>query len=171
MEYHTTTDFKKGPDDILIFDESDHFLFGDSAGFIAFVGACRCLCLTATPGGKDNTLETDIITHMKFRTLQDQGSQPCLAVDKEVDAEALVEFVHGQRRPVLIYCDEQSAASYHAQFPNSVASNDVLAALAKLQEQTDCRFPVLIVTAKELMRAVDYRAEELGITLVIARPF
>ena len=69
VKYHTTLDFNKVPADILIFDESDDFLFKDSAAFATAVGDCRCICFTATPGGVGNTLETDIVNYLRFTTL------------------------------------------------------------------------------------------------------
>jgi len=79
--------------------------------------------------------------------------------------------VKQQRCPVLLYCDEQLAAQCQRQLANTSRDHEILKVLSKLEEKEDGQFRVLIATIKEKMRAVDYRARELGITLIIAKPF
>ena len=55
----------------------------------------------------------------------------------------------------------------------SVKNEDILTSgiLSNLEQQRDNKYPLLLVTDTNLMRAIDYRAPNLGIVLVIAKSF
>ena len=46
-------------------------LFETPQQFNDFVGTYSCICLTATPGDKANSLESDILKHMGFKVMED----------------------------------------------------------------------------------------------------
>ena len=49
-----------GERDILLFDESDDFLFEEPERFLKVIGSSSCVCFTATPGG-DYSIEADVL--------------------------------------------------------------------------------------------------------------
>ena len=47
---------------ILLFDESDDFLFEEPERFLKVIGSSSCVCFTATPGGdSNNSIEADVL--------------------------------------------------------------------------------------------------------------
>ena len=66
--------FEKNSTDLLIFDESDVLLFNNPGEFNTFAGNNPCICLTATPGGKDGDLEEKVIKHLNLKVIKDQNT-------------------------------------------------------------------------------------------------
>lgn len=53
---------------MIIFDEADEFIYGDTGAFVAFVGMHYCVCLTATSGGSEQEpAEKTILSHIGFK--------------------------------------------------------------------------------------------------------
>ena len=75
-------------------------------------------------------------------------------------------------QPVLIYCSE---AEYEALAKcNKFAKDEEILddeILLNLERKTENKYPLLIVTLPELMRAIDYRSQNLGIALVLCKSF
>ena len=109
-----------GDRDILIFDESDDFLFGVPERFLKVIGSNSCICYTATPGGSSssNYFESDVLKYMKF-TVIDGGKvnaehnkdSELFKVDEVIEDADLVNFVDAssKKRPVLVYCRPEEA--------------------------------------------------------------
>ena len=55
----------------------------------------------------------------------------------------------------------------------SVKNGDILTSgiLSNLEQQRDNKYPLLLVTDTNLMRAIDYRAPTMGIVLIVAKSF
>jgi len=76
--------------------------------------------------------------------------------------------------PVLLFCNDQLASSLSNLYQNtSVQDEDILESgvLDRLEQQLDKRYPLLLVTDTNLMRAIDYRAPTLGIVLIVTKSF
>ena len=54
IEYHDTLDFEIDPDDVLIFDEADQYMFENSQQFMQLIDKQKVICLTATSGGLES---------------------------------------------------------------------------------------------------------------------
>ena len=67
-------EFETKPDDLLIYDESDHILFNNPDKFDSFTSSNPCVCFTATPGGEDKNLEEAVLQHLKLKIIMDQDS-------------------------------------------------------------------------------------------------
>ena len=64
--------------ELIIYDESDALLFNNPGQFNTFTGDNPCICLTATPGGKDGDLEEKVIKHLGLKVIMDQEDEPRL---------------------------------------------------------------------------------------------
>ena len=76
--------------------------------------------------------------------------------------------------PAILFCYEQFANEYEQDmYANIIKDKAILEGdvLQRLEESINLKFPLLIVSDIELMRAIDYRAPNLGIMLIIAKPF
>ena len=82
VSYHPNLDFDKDPDDLLIYDESDHFLFNNPKLFDEFTSENQCICFTATPGGDDKNYEAKILNHLGLKIIKDQDTQPSLSIQR-----------------------------------------------------------------------------------------
>jgi len=71
IRFHVGLEFDKQHQDLLIFDESDALFFDDPGTFDSIVGRNPCICLTATPGDSENTLEVDTLKKLGFKILED----------------------------------------------------------------------------------------------------
>jgi hypothetical protein len=57
---------------LIIYDESDAMLFNNPGQFDMFTGNNPCICMTATPGGKDGDLEEKVIKHLGLNIVSDK---------------------------------------------------------------------------------------------------
>ena len=82
------------------------------------------------------------------------------------------EFLSKQNRPSIVFCNELLVHHLNKKFI-TVENSDILQSgvLDKLETKYQGQYRVLVVTQFEFMRAIDYRAPNLGIALVIAKSF
>lgn len=172
VKYHVGLDFVKEPGALLIYDESDAMLFNNPGQFNTFTGSNPCICLTATPGGKDGDLEEEVIKYLGLKVVKDQDHESRLQADKLITEVS--DFLERTLplQPVLVYCTEAEAEVLTKGF-KYVTDDEILdeEILGNLERKTENKYPLLIATKAELMRAIDYRAPNLGIALVLCKPF
>ena len=179
---HCGLAFDCDKDDWFIYDEADHMIFRDPDNFHRFTGGHPCFCLTATPGGSsEQAQEQKVLESLKLHRVTDTTAvSPALPIS--VLHQPLVPFVQGALRSsaVIVWCNPDDADNLRAAFPrNAVKDDQIIAEDRNWLEELDCihkgadndMFILLIVTDPQLMRAVDYRAKNHGIALVVARPF
>lgn len=172
VKHHVGLDFVKEPGSLLIYDESDAMLFSNPGQFNTFTGSNPCICLTATPGGKDGDLEEKVIKHLGLKVVKDQDHGPRLQADKFITD--VLEFLQKSLmvQPALVYCTEAQVETFVADFKytkdDEVLNDEIM---ANLEVKDNDKYHLLIVTKPELMRAIDYRAPNIGIALVICKPF
>lgn len=147
-------------------------LFSNPGQFDTFTGSNPCICLTATPGGKDGDLEEKVIKHLALKVVKDQEHEARLQAEKYITD--VTDFLQRTLplQPVLVYCSE--AESEALAKGNKCATDDEILdeeILGNLERKTENKYPLLIATKAELMRAIDYRAPNLGIALVLCKPF
>lgn len=53
VKYQMGLDFVPEPNSLIIFDEADTFMLGDTGKFTKLIDGCFCICLTATPDDRD----------------------------------------------------------------------------------------------------------------------
>jgi hypothetical protein len=53
VKYQVGLDFAPEPNSLIIFDEADTFMLGDTGKFTKLINGCFCICLTATPDNLD----------------------------------------------------------------------------------------------------------------------
>jgi hypothetical protein len=128
--------------------------------------------MTATPGGKDGDLEEKVVTHLGLRVVQDQAHKPRLQAEKSSSdaTEYLLRTLPLQ--PVLVYCTEAESSAWTKDY-KCVVDDKILddEVLENLEQKTGDKYLLLITTKVELMRAIDYRAPNVGISLLLCKPF
>ena len=75
---------------------------------------------------------------------------------------------------MLLFCNDQLASSLSDLYPDTTVQDEAIllsGILDRLEQKLDNKYPLLVVTDTNLMRAIDYRASTLGIVLVVAKPF
>jgi late competence protein required for DNA uptake (superfamily II DNA/RNA helicase) len=60
-------EFKAAPNELVIVDEADTFMFSNSRSFAAMIEECCCICFTATPDNCDvKGIEAKVVNGLKF---------------------------------------------------------------------------------------------------------
>lgn len=68
VEYHYGCNFKPLANELIIFDEADTFMLGNSLKFSELINKCLVLCFTATPDNfKPNGPERLTVGDLKFK--------------------------------------------------------------------------------------------------------
>ena len=49
--YHSNLDIEKGNNELIVFDEADEYIYGNTGAFLKLISESQCICLTATRGG------------------------------------------------------------------------------------------------------------------------
>ena len=112
---------------------------------------------------------------MGFKILEDQDSSP-----KNYEVKVISDLhkyidEHITHQPVLVYCTDEQKENLNQdnRFQKKVSNEEILddEVMQHLQRKYDGAYLLLIATEDKYMRAIDYRAPDTGIALVIARPF
>jgi late competence protein required for DNA uptake (superfamily II DNA/RNA helicase) len=66
--YHTSLEFERDPQDLLVIDEADYFIFDQQEqAFTDFIAKSRCVCFTATPSNsKEAGIEQQLLASLNF---------------------------------------------------------------------------------------------------------
>ena len=75
---------------------------------------------------------------------------------------------------MLLFCNQKLDDSLSELYPDTIVQDEEILTsgiLERLEQQKDKKYPILLVTDTNLMRAIDYRAPTVGIVLVIAKSF
>ena len=66
--YHDDIMFQVNTGELVIFDEADEYIYGDTEAFVQFLQRHACICLTATSGGNEQEqAENSILTHIGLK--------------------------------------------------------------------------------------------------------
>ena len=109
---------------------------------------------------------------MGFQILEDQDSSPKNYEVKVIsDLHKYIEE-HITHQPVLVYCTDEQKENLNQdnRFQKKVSNEEILddEVMQHLQRKYDGAYLLLIATEDKYMRAIDYRAPDTGIALVIA---
>ena len=67
--YHKNIDFQVEEEQLVIFDEADEYIYGQTQRFLDFLGSNKTICLTATCGGSNPT-EQYILEHIGLKQFE-----------------------------------------------------------------------------------------------------
>ena len=82
--YHKDIDFQVEEEQLVIFDEADEYIYGQTQRFLDFLGSNKTICLTATCGGSNPT-EQYILEHIGLKQFEN-------AVAKKISNHIHVQF-------------------------------------------------------------------------------
>lgn len=82
--YHKDIDFQVEEEQLVIFDEADEYIYGQTQRFLDFLGTNKTICLTATCGGSNPT-EQYILEHIGLKQFEN-------AVAKKISNHIHVQF-------------------------------------------------------------------------------
>ena len=82
--YHKDIDFQVEEEQLVIFDEADEYIYGQTQRFLDFLGTNKTICLTATCGGSSPT-EKFILEYIGLQQFEN-------AVAKKISNHIHVQF-------------------------------------------------------------------------------
>ena len=92
--------FDVGEGEVIIFDEADEYIYGDTGVFVDFLGRHPCVCLTATSGGSEQeAAEKTILGHIGFKIfayalLEAERDEPVRFEEVDLcDNEAIYQYL------------------------------------------------------------------------------
>jgi hypothetical protein len=182
VKYQVGLDFAPEPNSLIIFDEADTFMLGDTGKFTKLINGCFCICLTATPDNLDAegahrlVIETLQFSRHDYELDAHANEVALLEVDAVVDApstEQKAEYIAQQLKngPVLAFCDHLLAEALNAIARESVIIMDHDTDYNLLRTLDQQPFKLVIAQDEFAMRGIDYRCEKATMPLIIAKPF
>ena len=114
VEYHADMNFEMESNDLVIFDEADEYIYGDTGAFLKLISNNKCICLTATRGGsQQEASEKQILNHIGLKVfdkvLGDPGDQQPENHEFQpidlADHEDVFKYLQSQRKKqaMLVY--------------------------------------------------------------------
>ena len=186
--YHESLNFVPGPKDLVLVDEADVPLYtsGPDAFFRFAEKPAAMICFTATTGAEGaSCLENAVFSSKSMRLFKHWPKSFPAAVPPQIEGtlpgrtneEVCASLLRESRKwPVLVFCDKDLEQAMQAQ--NVAYLNidnyqpDDCALLRRLSEPFRPGFyHLLVATDAAVMRGTDFRAQHVGMLLVIGKTF
>lgn len=184
VHYHDDLIFESEKGDLIIIDEVDHFIYGDTKQFYFFQQNKKIIGFTVTASTKEiKGLERSVFECIKFHeaTYWPSGvPKPYIDYSfRGVDVSNTMDLCRELNRylrkaPVLVYCTELDVKTigHDVKPAQEIKTRRDFRVLTQL-DITDHmgRHELILATTEEEMRGVNLRAPMKGVKLVIAKPF